>query len=219
LLVTDDEDVAAQAILMSGCYMMYEQHVCRPPLEVFERWKYVTPNFSMRMSNLAAALLRPQIGLLPERAARWRRIYDRLEVELAKAPGVSVPGRHPKEDFVPSSIQFSLALEPDGIVRFLQECQSRGLYVKWFGGPEPTAFTSNYSHWHYFQAELASDQSMSVLRRLMDLRLPINLTQDECDLVGRIVTAAAVVAAREQGKDPGQPFQPPSTSTPERQQK
>ena len=62
LLVTDDDDVAAQAILMSGCYMMYDQHLLRPPAEVFERWKYVTPNFSMRMSNLAASLLRPQIG-------------------------------------------------------------------------------------------------------------------------------------------------------------
>lgn len=204
LVVTDDEDVAAQVILMSGCYMMYEQHLCRPPVEVFERWKYVTPNFSMRMSNLAAALLRPQLQLLPERATRWNRIYRRLEVELAKAPGVSVPPRHPKEAFVPSSIQFSLALEPARIKRFLHECQMRGLYVKWFGCPEPTAFTSNYSHWHYFKAELESDQSMSVLRHLMDLRLPINLTDAECDLIGRIVTAAAVSAAGEQGDDPSQ---------------
>ncbi len=202
LLVTDDDDVAAQVILMSGCYMMYDQHRCKPPVEVFDRWKYITPNFSMRMSNLAAALLRPQIELLPERSARWNRIYARLEVELAKAPNVSLPRRHPKEAFVPSSIQFSLALEPAGIERFLQECQLRGLYVKWFGCPEPTAFTSNYSHWHYFKAELASDQSMSVLRHLMDLRLPINLTEAECDLIGRIVTAAAIVAAREPSHQP-----------------
>lgn len=74
LLVTDDDDIAAQVILMSGCYMMYDQHVVRPPAEVFERWRYTTPNFSMRMSNLAAALLRPQLALLPERRLRWRRI-------------------------------------------------------------------------------------------------------------------------------------------------
>ena len=72
LLVTDDDDVAAQAILMSGCYMMYDQHLLRPPPEVFERWKYVTPNFSMRMSNLAASLAtadratgRPRAALEP----------------------------------------------------------------------------------------------------------------------------------------------------------
>ncbi len=68
LLVTDDDDLAAQVILMSGCYMMYDQHILRPAPEVFERWRYVTPNFSMRMSNLAAALLRPATGV----AARAR---------------------------------------------------------------------------------------------------------------------------------------------------
>ena len=59
MLVTDDDDVAAQAILMSGSYMMYDQHLCTPGPEVFERWKYVTPNFSMRMSNLAASAAAP----------------------------------------------------------------------------------------------------------------------------------------------------------------
>ena len=83
LLVTDDDDIAAQVILMSGCYMMYDQHILRPAPEVFERWRYVTPNFSMRMSNLAAALLRPQLAMLPERDERWNRIYADLARELA----------------------------------------------------------------------------------------------------------------------------------------
>jgi hypothetical protein len=60
LLVTDDEDLAAKAILMSGSYMLYEQHGARPDAEVFERHRLTTPNFSMRMSALSAALIRPQ---------------------------------------------------------------------------------------------------------------------------------------------------------------
>ena len=133
LLVTDDDDVAAQAILMSGCYMMYAQHILKPGPDVFERWKYVTPNFSMRMSNLEAALLRPQIGLLAQRGESWNRIYTQLEARLNRAPGVSVPRRHPKEAFIASSIQFSLDLPPAQIERFLHECSFRGLYIKWFG--------------------------------------------------------------------------------------
>ena len=112
LLVTDDEDIAAQVILMSGCYMMYEQHILRPPKNVFERWKYVTPNFSMRMSNLAAALLRPQLALLSQRGQRWNAIYAGLEQRLRKVAHITLPVRHPKEEFVASSIQFSLALTP-----------------------------------------------------------------------------------------------------------
>ncbi len=195
LVVTDDDDVAAQAILMSGCYMMYEQHILRPPNHVFERWKYVTPNFSMRLSNLAAALLRPQIDLLAQRGKTWNHIYAMLEAQLRKAPGVSVPERHPKEEFVASSIQFSLAQEPAQIQRFLQECELRGLYIKWFGGQEPKAFTSNYAHWHYITEKPVLTKSMAVMSQLLDLRTPQSLTQQDCELIGQIVAAAAAIAA------------------------
>ncbi len=195
LLVTDDDDVAAQAILMSGCYMMYEQHILRPPAEVFERWRYITPNFSMRMSNLAAALLRPQLALLPERASRWRRIYNDLAEQLTAAPQVSVPARDPREDFVPSSIQFSLDLSPRQIERFLQECSARGLYIKWFGLAVPTAFTSHFGHWHYLDEQAPMPQSTRVLRQLMDLRTPLSLTPEDCRLIGQIVLVAAGLAA------------------------
>lgn len=195
LLVTDDDDVAAQAILMSGCYMMYEQHILRPPNDVFERWKYVTPNFSMRMSNLAAALLRPQLDLLAQRGKTWNRIYAMLEAQLCKAPGVSIPKRHPKEEFVASSFQFSLALEPDQIQRFLQECELRGLYIKWFGGQEPKAFTSNYAHWHYITEKPVLPKSLAVMRQLLDLRTPLSLTEQDCELIGQIIATAAAIAA------------------------
>ena len=59
LIATDDEDVAARAILYSGSYMLYRQHRARPSDAAFARWKDVTPNFSLRMSNLAAAVARP----------------------------------------------------------------------------------------------------------------------------------------------------------------
>ncbi|MEM7172568.1 MAG: DegT/DnrJ/EryC1/StrS family aminotransferase, partial [Pseudomonadota bacterium] len=36
LMVTDDEDIAARAILFSGSYMLYEQHRARPNADVFE---------------------------------------------------------------------------------------------------------------------------------------------------------------------------------------
>ena len=42
LLATDDEDIAAQAILFSGSYMLYRSHLARPDDHVFERWKYLT---------------------------------------------------------------------------------------------------------------------------------------------------------------------------------
>lgn len=195
LVVTDDDDVAAQAILMSGCYMMYDQHILKPGAEVFERWKYVTPNFSMRMSNLAASLLRPQIGQLADRGRRWNHVYAALARELGKAPHLSIPARHPKEEFVASSIQFTLDLNPPQIERFLKECTARGLYVKWFGSPAPVAFTSNFEHWHYIHESPDLASSKAVLNQLFDLRTPLSLTDEDCVLIGRIVAAACSLAA------------------------
>ena len=195
LLVTDDDDVAAQAILMSGCYMMYDQHLLKPGAEVFERWKYITPNFSMRMSNLAATLLRPQIAMLADRAARWNHIYARLERELGRAACLRIPRRPATEEFVASSIQFTLDLSPGQIERFLRECDMRGLYIKWFGTPSPVAFTSNYEHWHYLSGKPAMPHSMDVLRQLLDLRTPLSLTDDDCVLIGDIVVAASAIAS------------------------
>lgn len=195
LLVTDDDDVAAQAILMSGCYMMYDQHILKPPPEVFERWRYITPNFSMRMSNLAASLLRPQIEQLAERGKRWNHIYATLERELSKAARVSVPARKPLEEFIASSIQFTLDLDPHQIERFLKECSARGLYIKWFGTPAPVAFTSNYEHWRYLRAAPDLPHSKAVLNQLMDLRTPLSLQEDDCVLIGQIVAAACRIAA------------------------
>ena len=194
LLVTDDDDVAAQAILMSGCYMMYDQHILKPAADVFERWKYVTPNFSMRMSNLAAALLRPQISQLADRGRRWNHIYASLEHELGKAAHVAIPARSAKEEFVASSIQFTLDLEPRQIERFLKECALRGLYIKWFGSARPVAFTSNYAHWHYLASQPELPDSKAVLDQLLDLRTPLSLTDDDCRLIGQIVVAASLIA-------------------------
>ena len=195
LLVTDDDDVAAQAILMSGCYMMYDQHILKPGAEVFERWKYVTPNFSLRMSNLAASLLRPQIGQLADRGRRWNHVYATLARELGKAAHLTVPPRHPREDFIASSIQFTLDFTPAQIERFLKECTLRGLYIKWFGTPSPVAFTSNYEHWHYINRKPELPSSKAVLNQLFDLRTPVSLTDDDCVLIGRIVATACALAA------------------------
>ena len=190
LLVTEDDDVAAQVILMSGSYMMHDQHLLRPSAEVFERWRYLTPNFSMRMSNLAAAVLRPQLALLPERARRWRWVYDELALALKTIPGVTLPVRDAREDFVPSSIQFSLDLPPQQVERFVDECAARGLYIKWFGLNKPVAFTSHFGHWHYLSEQAPMPQTQGVLRQLLDLRTPLSLSVEDCQLIGRIVRAA-----------------------------
>ena len=193
LLVTNDDDIAAQVILMSGSYMLYGQHLLRPGDDVFERWRYTTPNFSMRMSTLAAAMLRPQIALLPQRAQTWNSLYAALEQALTGVPHLRVPARQPGEQFVASSIQFHLDLPAAALQTFLSACDARGLHIKWFGVDKPQGFTSHFGHWHYLTPG-ALPRTATLLRGLCDVRIPLSLTLEECALIGKIVRVAMTEA-------------------------
>ena len=187
LLVTDDEDVAARAVLLSGSYMLYEQHGARPSAEVFDRHRFTTPNFSMRMSALAAALVRPQLELLPQRAEVWNARYSELAAGLDTIDGVTLPNRHEKEAFVASSIQFSV--EHDDIPTVVQRAADLGVFIKWFGSDEPVGFTSRFDHWRYApEQSLAATQA--VLAGLCDMRIPLSMTSAQvADIVAILENA------------------------------
>ncbi|MFW2383335.1 MAG: DegT/DnrJ/EryC1/StrS family aminotransferase [Acidimicrobiales bacterium] len=187
LLVTDDEDIAARAVLFSGSYMLYEQHGAAPSIDVFERHRLTTPNFSMRMSALAAAVALPQIDLLRERAAQWNTRYAELAARLGSDPRIVLPLRPPQEDFVASSFQFrSPSLDAPTIDRWLSLAGHHGVQVKWFGRPEPLGFTSRFDHWRY-----ATEQSLhttsQILATLCDLRIPLRMTSEDAATITTIL--------------------------------
>lgn len=70
LLTSDDPELMARAIIMSGSYMLYERHGAAPDARDFRDIRLETPNFSGRMDNLRAAILRPQLASLEERIGR-----------------------------------------------------------------------------------------------------------------------------------------------------
>jgi len=188
LLVTDDEDLAARTILLSGSYMLYEQHGARPDPEVFDRHRFNMPNFSMRMSGLAAALARPQMALLPDRARRWNERYAQLAAGLRVIDGITVPERDDREGYVASSIQFTVD-QPADMAAFTAYAQRHGVVIKWFGAADPVGFTSRFDHWKYApQQSLGSTQQ--VLAGLCDMRIPLAMSSTQADVIVRIIENA-----------------------------
>jgi dTDP-4-amino-4,6-dideoxygalactose transaminase len=192
LLVTHDADLAAQAVLLSGSYMLYASHVARPGPEVFDRWKYHTPNFSLRMGNLPAALARSQLGeVLKERCVRWNQRYHWLHDALLGEPHIRLPLRPAQEQFVGSSLQFSLVdMDRGQMQAAVAACARSGVHVKWFGADEPVGFTSVWQHWRYFGEEQSLPRAQRVLAGLCDLRLPLSLSQTDCEAIGQIIRHA-----------------------------
>ncbi len=203
-LVLDDDDRIARAILHSGSYMLHAQHRSAPPAEVIAAWEEQTPNFSMRMTALAAALLRPQLHDLPRRAARWNAIHDSLGAAIARSQHVRLPPRSPKERYGATSVQFSLlGFDEAEIAAVLDRCAARGLPIKWFGAGRQRGFTSAPRHWRYAGEQGAMAQTHAILAGLCDIRTPLSLTDEDCDLAAEILREAieTVVSARaETGK-------------------
>ena len=195
-LVTDDAELAARAVLLSGSYMLYARHRAAPALEVFEALKLDIPNVSSRMDNLRAAILRPQIGMLDDRRARWRALYQGMERGLAGAVGVKLIPRPQHEDYMGSSFQFLLpGWEPARVAAFVAAAAARGVELKWFGAAEPAGFTSRYAHWQYARPE-ALPQTDRVLAGLIDMRLPLTFLPEDVDQIARILSEEAALAAK-----------------------
>jgi dTDP-4-amino-4,6-dideoxygalactose transaminase len=191
LIATDDDDVMARAILLSGSYMLYARHRAAPPPEAFERLRLTTPNISGRMDNLRAAVLRPQLRLLPDRVARWRALHDALEDGLRGVPGLATIPRGPREEFVGSSFQFRLPdREGARIEAFVARCAARGVELKWFGAPRPAGYTSRYDHWEWAAPD-PLPQTDRILATLIDLRLPLTFTPADARLIGAILAEEA----------------------------
>ncbi|KAA0914732.1 aminotransferase class I/II-fold pyridoxal phosphate-dependent enzyme [Aquicoccus porphyridii] len=188
-LITDDAEIAARAVVLSGSYMLYGRHLAAPEEAVFEAVKYDTPNVSGRMDNLRAAILRPQLARLDAQCAAWTARYRVVEEGLRGAPGLTVVERPEEEEFVGSSIQFLLLdWAEEKINAVLRRCAARGVELKWFGGAEPAGFTSRYDSWRYAPS-MPMPESDRILKSILDMRLPLTFGFDDCALIARIIRA------------------------------
>lgn len=187
LIVTDDPDLAARAILLSGSYMLYGQHTAAPSEEVFARWKGTMANHSMRMSALVAAILRPQLPLLPARNARWRAVHDRIAARLKGHQLIRLPNRPAAEDYTPTSLQFFMeGLSQPQIEAVIADSTAHGVPIKFFGEDVPTGFTSRAPHWEYV-APQPLPRSETILSTLCDIRLPLGLSDTQADTLAQVV--------------------------------
>ena len=197
LLITGDADAAARAVLYSGSYMLYGQNGAAPDAEVFLRHRESIPNLSCRMNEVTAALARPQIALLEERGRDWNRSYCLLAERFSQIDAVLVPERDPREDYIASSIQFSLTgLSPRRITAVIDRCASRGVPIKWFGNERPQGFTATFEHWRYVDPPGLA-RTRAVLQGLCDLRIPLSLTEEDCGLIAEILAEAIAKVSAE----------------------
>ena len=187
-LTTDDDDIIARAIIYSGSYMMYERHGTLPDADVFADIRLDTPNYSGRMDNLRATILRAQLPGLDQNCARWNERYRSLENRLSQNSRIQLPYRPEQESYVGSSLQFRIAeFDQEQVPAFVSGCAQRGVELKWFGNVEPQGFTSRYDSWRYLENTPQLPQTLEVLATTFDLRIPLTFTVEDMEIIGSII--------------------------------
>ena len=192
LLTTDDAEIAARAIMLSGSYMLYERHGTAPPIETFGSIRLETPNCSARLDNLRAAILRAQLPNLDDNIQCWNTRYRTIENGLRNAPGIRIVDRPQHEFYVGSSIQFHVdGFGVDKIPAFIDTCLARGVELKWFGPEDPVAFTSRYDSWRYLDNIPELPKTLNTLSTTCDMRVPLTFNESDCKLIAEIIADEA----------------------------
>lgn len=190
MFVTDDPELAARAIIMSGAYEHnWKKH---PGLQnSFHLWQNRLPLYNVRMQNLSAAVIRPQIPLIDDRVAAGRANHDHVAERLNTSPWMEVPPSLPQEERAPDSLQFLLRgfAGDDEARAFQAAAERRGVSVQVFGLSRDNARA--FWNWQFLGDLPDLPKTRAMLMRACDLRLPARLTRADLDFIADALLAAA----------------------------
>ncbi|WP_375173437.1 DegT/DnrJ/EryC1/StrS family aminotransferase [Pseudooceanicola sp.] len=197
ILIANDADAVARAIIMSGAYEhMWKKHKARHGensndlVEALERWQNKLPLYNLRLSNMSAAIARSQLPELSRRVRDGRRNHDQVAAIIEGSPWITVPEKLEAELRAPDSLQFNLVGLTDDETRAFQDAAAaRGVKVQVFGMSTDNARA--FWNWQFLGDLPELPKTRAMLMRACDTRLPARLTQAQCAVVADALVAAA----------------------------
>jgi dTDP-4-amino-4,6-dideoxygalactose transaminase len=192
IMITDDADLVARAIIMSGAY---EHNWKKHPVlhDAFARWQNKLPLYNLRMSNLSAAVIRPQLPELVRRVRDGLVNHDYLAGRLNMSEFLTVPDCLAQEQRAPDSIQFNLVGMDDAEVSvFSAAAEAQGVKVQIFGLSDDNARA--FWNWQFINDLPELPKTRAMLMRACDVRLPVRLKRDELDVIADIILDAVAEA-------------------------
>ncbi|MDC0660695.1 aminotransferase class I/II-fold pyridoxal phosphate-dependent enzyme [Leisingera sp. SS27] len=197
ILITDDADLIARAVIMSGAYEHnWKKHKGphgenTPDLEqAFGKWQNQLPLYNLRMSNLSAAVIRPQLPELARRVRDGLANHDYVAERLNTSSFFDVPAPLGPERRAPDSIQFNLTGLTEAQTRaFAAAAEAKGVKVQVFGLSSDNARA--FWNWQFLGDQPDLPQTRAMLMKACDVRLPVRLTRAELDVIADILLAAA----------------------------
>lgn len=196
ILVTDDADLIARMVIMSGAYEHNWQKHKGPAgdntsdlADAFARWQNKLPLYNLRLGNLSAAIIRPQLGEVARRVRDGRSNHDYVAGRLNQNQWVQVPDKLAPEERAPDSIQFNLVdMDDTQIAAFQKAAQARGIKVQVFGASQDNARA--FWNWQFIPNLPELPQTRAMLMKACDVRLPARLKTPDLDAISETLLAA-----------------------------
>lgn len=197
ILITDDDDIIARAVIMSGAYEHnWKKHNASPSAALdaaFDRVQNQLPLYNQRLSNLAAAVVRPQLAEVPRRVRDGRMNHDYVAAKLQATPFLDVPDKLEKEMRAPDSLQFNLVdFSPEEALTFQSAAKARGVSVQVFGLSSDNARA--FWNWQFLGDTPDLPKTREMLSKACDTRLPARLKQNDLDFIAAALIDAAADA-------------------------
>jgi dTDP-4-amino-4,6-dideoxygalactose transaminase len=197
IMITDDPDIVARAVIMSGAYEHnWKKHQCQTDedaqalAEAFGRWQNQLPLYNLRLNNLSAAIVRPQIAEVARRVRDGRRNHEYVAEKLNGSPWIEVPEKLAPEERAPDSIQFNLVgMNEDEVRAFEGAAAKRGVKVQIFGLSTDNARA--FWNWQFIEDLPSLPQTREMLMKACDTRLPARLQLPELDVIADALIRAA----------------------------
>ncbi|ANT60775.1 aminotransferase [Salipiger sp. CCB-MM3] len=196
ILITDDADLVARAVILSGAYEHnWKKHMTPGDNsaeleEAFARWQNRLPLYNLRLSNLAAAVIRPQLPQVARRVRDGRRNHDHVAAILNRSPWIEVPEKLGPEERAPDSLQFNLVgMDAAEMRAFIEAAAEGGVKVQLFGLSTDNARA--FWNWQFLTEIPELPRTRAMLERACDTRLPARLTLEECSAVAEVLVSAA----------------------------
>ncbi len=185
LFITNNDEYAAKAVLYAGSYeRLWTKHFDLDH-DLMDSLQNQIPGYSMRMQEVTAAMLTPQIERLPVikkvHVANWNLIHSLI----ADHPNIEIPPLLPQVDSFCDTMQFHLVgMSREEADRFIDLMKQEGIPMQIFGAKRNAR---DYRQWEYIEAHKDElSETIANIEFACDLSLQPHLTEANIRTMGQV---------------------------------
>lgn len=188
MLVTNDQEVIVKAIYLSGAYEeTYSKHFVQS--EFFKKYRNKFPLFNLRMDNVSAATIRPQLKMIEKKVIVYNNNYRYLRDLLSSSEYIKIPAIDLRERMAPDTMQFNLdRLTIKQAKTFMNKVREDGVSLYVFSADENNARL--FWNWKYLPEIPVLEKTKKILQFTCDMRLPLFFTNEHLDYIASVIFKA-----------------------------